>query len=417
MPKGEKPRREMRCLIYLWLLVTAPMAEPADVVTTVPGAAWQRYSIDASSRGADGVKLGDHNQDGLIDIVTGWEEGGVVRIYENPGPDRAREAWPHITVGEVRHVEEAIFVDLDGDGRQEVVSGSEGGTRTLYWHRPRDGGWRTVAFPATQNAQMWMQAVSLDLDAQWGQDLLLGSKGDGAAVGWLQAPRQAESLDAWSYHRLREAGWIMSLLPRDLDGDGDVDLVLSDRKGRRSGLFWLENPGPQANRRHVAWHEHPIGLLGTEVMFADLGDVNGDGLLDVAAAVKPAKIALLLGTKEGNWKERILHLDDSHAGDAKAVKIADVDGDGLADLIYTCESASGSREGVVWLEQERNAPWRQHSLGGPAGVKFDLLQTLDLDGDGDLDVITCEERDLLGVVWYANPTHGEVDAVPAIRQK
>ena len=38
------------------------------------------------------------------------------------------------------------------------------------------------------------------------------------------------------------------------------------------------------------------------------------------------------------------------------------------------------------------------------GSKFDLLQLMDVDQDGDLDVITCEERDNLGLVWYENPT-------------
>ena len=44
-----------------------------------------------------------------------------------------------------------------------------------------------------------------------------------------------------------------------------------------------------------------------------------------------------------------------------------------------------------------------HEISGPRGVKFDLLQLLDVDGDGDLDVLTCEERHNLGVVWYENP--------------
>ena len=57
-------------------------------------------------------------------------------------------------------------------------------------------------------------------------------------------------------------------------------------------------------------------------------------------------------------------------------------------------------------------------LGGPAGVKFDLMQVLDLDADGDLDVITCEEVDQLGVVWYENPhRHKPEPAKPGIRQE
>jgi len=38
------------------------------------------------------------------------------------------------------------------------------------------------------------------------------------------------------------------------------------------------------------------------------------------------------------------------------------------------------------------------------GIKFDLIQSLDLDQDGDLDIVTCEERNNLGVIWYENPT-------------
>ncbi len=44
-----------------------------------------------------------------------------------------------------------------------------------------------------------------------------------------------------------------------------------------------------------------------------------------------------------------------------------------------------------------------HPISGPQGIKFDLVKLLDLDGDGDLDVLTCEERDNLGVIWYENP--------------
>lgn len=392
----------MRTILILALLLRVPVTAD-DSVISVPGSAWARHTIDNTSQGADGVKLGDFNGDGLPDIVTGWEEGGVVRVYANPGAAKVRDAWPQTTVGKVKNVEEAIFADLDGDGRVEVVSGTEGKTRTLFWHRQIDGQWRTDAFPAATNTQMWMQAAALDLDGQHGPDLLLASKGDGAAVGWLQAPAQADDLGAWTYHKLRDAGWLMSIIPHDMDGDGDADALFSDRKGKRTGVFWLENPGAEANRQYVAWKEHAVGGLGKQVMFADIGDLNGDGLMDVVVAAKPVEIVLCLRKPDGGWEERVLTLDGSNLGDAKAAKIADVNGDSLPDLFFTCENAKGKLEGMAWLEQQRDGPWKQHTLGGPEGLKYDLMQTLDLDGDGDLDVITCEERDQLGVVWYENP--------------
>ena len=51
--------------------------------------------------------------------------------------------------------------------------------------------------------------------------------------------------------------------------------------------------------------------------------------------------------------------------------------------------------------------WDDHEISGPDGIKFDVVQLLDLDADGDPDAITTEESeggDGLGVIWYENPT-------------
>ncbi len=62
-------------------LVTAlTVAADNDEVAFEANAHWARYTIDNSSRGADGVRL--HDVDGApwaADIATGWEEGGVIR--------------------------------------------------------------------------------------------------------------------------------------------------------------------------------------------------------------------------------------------------------------------------------------------------------------------------------------------------
>ena len=88
------------------------------------------------------------------------------------------------------------------------------------------------------------------------------------------------------------------------------------------------------------------------------------------------------------------------------MNVGDIDLDGQPDLVFTCEQASQDKSGCMWLSY-RDAPtdpvWDAHDISGPEGLKYDLVQLLDLDADGDLDVLTCEEAENLGVFWYENP--------------
>src|SRR5262245_1362554 len=90
--------KQAASVCVLLALTASVLAQPsAD-----RGAPWMHHSIDDSSRGADGVRLADANGDGLLDIATGWEEGGVIRLYLNPGPKHAAQRWPAVTVARVK---------------------------------------------------------------------------------------------------------------------------------------------------------------------------------------------------------------------------------------------------------------------------------------------------------------------------
>ena len=94
----------------------------------------------------------------------------------------------------------------------------------------------------------------------------------------------------------------------------------------------------------------------------------------------------------------------TNCGTGKGIAIADIDLDGKTDIVFTCENATQSKSGVRWLSRDQAHQWTDHEISGPEGIKFDRIELLDLDQDGDLDVITCEERANLGVIWYENPT-------------
>lgn len=262
--------------------------------------------------------------------------------------------------------------------------------------------WRTVPFPAVAASQQWMFALPLQVDGKNAIDVVLGSKGDRASVGWLQAPEKQSGLAAWTWHPMTDAGWIMSLRNRDVDLDGDQDIVFSDRKGTQAGCWWLENPG-ELEKQVQFWKRHPIGGIGKQVMFLDLGDFDGDGLEDVATAVSGGAIVIAHRNPKDrpSWQESTVPMP-REVGTGKAVRIVDIDQNGSADLVVTCENAKNV-SGVFWMAQEQNS-WLAHDISGAVdGIKFDRIELLDLDADGDLDVITCEERDNLGVIWYENP--------------
>jgi len=369
---------------------------------------WVRHTIDDSSIGADGVRLMDVNGDDKPEIVTGWEEGGLIRAYLNPSRVGVRERWRAVTVGKVKDPEDAVFVDLDQDGRIDVVSSCEGEQRSMFVHwAPKDldrywdeSAWRTEPIPATAGMR-WMYATPMQVDGKNGVDLIVGGKDKDAAIGWLEAPANPRDLAAWAWHPLRPVGWIMSIYTADMDGDGDLDILASDRKGAESGVFWLENPGPGPAQRQP-WKDHRIGGQGLEVMFLDQADIDGDGLRDIVAAVRPRSIQIYRRlSKDGTrWSTQTIPLP-AWSGDAKGIRVGDINNDGKLDIVLSCERAHGYRSGLLWFSGADN--WTPRDIAGVEGVKFDLVELIDMDLDGDLDVVTCEEVANLGVIWYENP--------------
>src|SRR5690606_4524858 len=170
-------------------------AEPASVSgEKLAHLVWTRHTIDDTGKGADGARFGDLNGDGLPDIVTPWEEGGVIRAYLHPGFAKAREKWPAVTIGNVKSPEDAVFVDLDGDGNLDVISSTEGNDRSIYFHwapqRERlllESAWVTASLSGAKDRMRWMFAAPNDIDGRNGSDFFVGRKRPGASVGWFES--------------------------------------------------------------------------------------------------------------------------------------------------------------------------------------------------------------------------------------
>ncbi|PAY18544.1 hypothetical protein CKO51_15740 [Rhodopirellula sp. SM50] len=360
---------------------------------------WKRHTIDNTHRGADGVRLGDFNGDALPDVVTGWEESGLVRLYLNPGSAKATEPWPAATIAKARSPEDAVPIDMDGDGRLDIVSCHEGKQRQLlvHWNNTpaphsnssqllRHQNWTTDRFKQLDGV-MWMFALPLGtIDSRIA--LVAGAKGPKATITLLLSPpKPSRDLSTWTAIRLRDAGWIMSLRAVDMDHDGDQDIVFSDRKGNRRVAAWLEHPDDPDQ----TWTEHEIAGQGREVMFL------------TATAER-----CLISTREGvsldcrrsdnGWNVTPLP-NPPQISLGKAIESFP---DGQLVLTANTHSSNHPNRPGIWF-RNRSGSWS--AIDPTTRVKFDRMELIDLDGDNDLDVMTCEERRNLGIIWYENPAN------------
>jgi len=374
---------------------------------------WTLHIIDNTSGGADGVRIEDINSDGLKDIATGWEEGGVTKIYLHPGYEKVKQLWPSIQVGRTRSVEDAVFADVDRDGFFDVISCCEGDFRrmNIHWgpssnrNYAKAALWKTDPISSSTNRMQWMFCYPLQVDKKDGVELVAAGKNNQAEIGWFQVPENPHDMDLYKWHSISSVGWVMSIFPYDMDNDQDMDIVISDRKGELRGCRWLENPGIGPGQTQQ-WKNHFIGGRDSEVMFMTIADYDQDGVDDVLAAAKPNKIFLFKRNDNTKieWEESLFYFPEN-TGTAKAVAVGDLNHDGRKDIVFSCEKADSGKSGVMGMSFLNNK-WIYFDISGKKGIKFDRIELLDLDGDGDLDILTTEERENnygLGVIWYENP--------------
>lgn len=194
-------------------------------------------------------------------------------------------------------------------------------------------------------------------------------------------------------------------VPCDLDGDGRLDIVsCHEGKSKRVLVHW-NNAKKDAHSLSRAnhWETNEVRKLrGDQWMYA----LPIDGPDDCTS--------LVLGSKNTDASITLLAMPKKAGRDlsrSRARKIRDagwimslesIDSLSPASIVMTANTAAQTEKTLpgIWV---RNHQQHWMPIDDSTGVKFDRIELVDLDDDGDLDVLTCEERRNLGIVWYENP--------------
>lgn len=273
----------------------------------------------------------------------------------------------------------------------------------LLWCDMRSGAIRfadplaaqSIPLPVSQLAHP-AHAEPCDLDGDGLVDLVV------ADLGSFQPADHAKGKVVW-LRRLADGGWepiviqsglgrVADVQPGDFDADGDLDLVVAEFGWRKTGrILLLENRGPAGATPEFRMHEIDPRHGTIHVPPVDL---DGDGRLDFIALISQEHetvVAFLNDGAAGFRRETIFAAGEPAFG-SSGIQLVDLDRDGDLDVLYTNGDTFDSFypkpfHSIRWLENRGGFPFADRELAIMPGVHRALAG--DLDGDGDLDLAAC----------------------------
>jgi len=300
----------------------------------------------------------DVDGDGLTDIIQVEYFNRRLLWLKNPGA--SGDPWVENEIEKIGPTEFAFLVDLNNDGNAvELLPQFTRGARSgLAWYELQNGKWVKYAV----SAESYGHGIGVgDINDDGRNDIL-------TPRGWLEAPADVRAPGDWAFH---EADW--------------------DQLQVRIGAAVAEGSAP-VNARQVG-----------EFGFMYVLDINRDGRNDILTTM--AHSYGLLWFEQGAGGEWTQHVIDNTWSQAHASALADLNGDGQLDLItgkrYFARSAPDPSEreplGLYWYEfrpasgrgGQPAVEWISHLIdyGGRPGGGLQLA-VRDMDGDGDLDVVS-----------------------------
>jgi hypothetical protein len=295
----------------------------------------------------------DVNQDGWVDLVLVDFPGKPAYWLENPqnqpGHWKKHFIVPSVGVGN----ESPAFVDVDGDGRKDLVC-ADVNERQMVWLKPPttpgDTTWTkfTISEKGAPGTERFSHGLGYgDVNKDGRKDVVIKQ-------GWWEAPADPTQPN-WTFHPAPLGQDCSQMHVLDINGDGLNDVISAS--AHRYGIWWHEQ---LANPDSVEWRTHELHNTTSQTHSSYLIDINGDGNPDFITGkrylahndtdndpgAKEPAILFWFEFTPGKEPYFVPHEIDNDSGSGLNLVVEDITGDGALDIVIS------NKKGVFVFERQ-----------------------------------------------------------------
>ncbi|WP_345223798.1 T9SS type A sorting domain-containing protein [Hymenobacter koreensis] len=333
--------------------------------------------------------LGDIDGDGDLDMLVPSTGSDVVSVRLNSGLNSAGFVVPaaNAAVSVAGTPRTAVLGDVDGDGDLDLIATQNFSGSTVSLRLNNGSG---VFAPPALNPEISagsnpLNAALGDVDGDGDLDLLILNNADNTASIRLNSGLNSANFVAPAANAEVGVGVApLGLALGDVDGDGDLDLLTaSNANGSGNTVSVRLNNGSGAFAAPALNPEVSVGLGPVTVA---LGDLDGDGDLDLVTNnfnANTASIRVNSGLNSANFVAPAANPEVGTGLRPQSAALGDVDGDGDLDLL----TANVGSNAVSVRLNNGSANFTPPAVNAeiPVGNNPTGLALGDLDNDGDLD--------------------------------
>lgn len=362
------------------------------------------------NQGVMAIKSGDIDGDGDIDFVVANQTNEMdgnsssIELYLNDGFQnfsgfivKEGTSWDR---GEHQDIE---LIDLDGDGDLDIVTADRFTNSITFLEN--DGG-ATSGFQESKIAEGIRGASDIyidDIDGDGSLDIVTASPYDDTII---LLKNSGEENPIFSQTVISaSADWTSDIEIADINGDGKKDIIAAVTQANRNGkspITYFANTGTNENPE---FKEMPVSETANYPRTVKSIDIDGDGDQDLVTGGEGENSLIVHVNDGGIIPEFTEQKIESGINIVEDIEVFDYNGDGKFDIVAT--DPDSGKINIYTPDSSSSSGWRQDSTLDNNAIGAKALHIADLDGDGDLDIMSGNPGGSDGqstdfLKWYKN---------------